>query len=91
MGASSEACGELIDLLVAMGYGGSVEDAGKAVGKSGDGGSCAASCPGAATPAETSRNGAKIQGRTLQLYNRYQGACNLATRSIVGHSSRLAD
>jgi len=28
----------VIDLLVAMGYGGSVEDAGKAVGKSGDGG-----------------------------------------------------
>ena len=28
----------MIDLLVAMGYGGSVEDAGKAVGKSGDGG-----------------------------------------------------
>lgn len=28
----------VVDLLVAMGYGGSVEDAGKAVGKSGDGG-----------------------------------------------------
>jgi restriction system protein len=28
----------VIDLLVAMGYGGSVEDAGRAVGKSGDGG-----------------------------------------------------
>ena len=30
--------GLVIDLLVAMGYGGSVEDAGKAVGRSGDGG-----------------------------------------------------
>jgi len=29
----------VVDLLVAMGYGGSVEDAGKVVGKSGDGGS----------------------------------------------------
>src|SRR6185436_17509290 len=28
----------VVDLLVAMGYGGSVEDAGKVVGKSGDGG-----------------------------------------------------
>lgn len=28
----------VVDLLVAMGYGGSIEDAGKAVGKSGDGG-----------------------------------------------------
>ena len=28
----------VVDLLVAMGYGGSVEDAGKRVGKSGDGG-----------------------------------------------------
>jgi restriction system protein len=28
----------VVDLLVAMGYGGSIEDAGKAVGRSGDGG-----------------------------------------------------
>jgi restriction system protein len=28
----------VIEILVAMGYGGSVEDAGRAVGKSGDGG-----------------------------------------------------
>jgi restriction system protein len=28
----------VVDLLVAMGYGGSVDDAGKVVGKSGDGG-----------------------------------------------------